>query len=46
MNVRITAEDLARLKQRGERETDGNVSELMRRLLKYAMATMPKGWND
>jgi hypothetical protein len=45
VNVRLAEADVDLLRQRAERETDGNVSELMRRMLKYAATRMPQGWD-
>jgi hypothetical protein len=46
INVRLSEAGVALLRQRAEIETDGNVSELMRRMLKYASIHMPKGWDE
>ena len=32
------------LRKRADEEADGNLSEIMRRMLKYASVYMPKGW--
>lgn len=34
------------LQRRADRDTDGNLSDLIRRLLRYGMENMPKGWPD
>src|SRR5438105_1665570 len=46
VNVRLSEAGVVLLRQRAEQETDGNVSELMRRMLTYASMKMPKGWNE
>lgn len=43
--VRVKEAGHTHLRQRAVTETGGNVSELVRRMLKYATARMPKGWN-
>lgn len=45
-NVRIDPDELVELQRRAAEETGGNVSELMRRMFRYAVTRMPKGWND
>lgn len=42
--VRISDQGYAALKKRAEDESSGNVSELVRRMLKFALTNMPKGW--
>ena len=32
------------MRKRADEEADGNLSEIMRRMLKYAAANMPRGW--
>jgi len=44
VNVRLDPEDLERLQARADRETEGNVSELHRRIVQYGLARMPRGW--
>ncbi len=44
MPLRVSEAGYERLRTRAAVETEGNVSELMRRMLKYALAEMPEGW--
>lgn len=45
VNVRLSETGVEHLRQRAAEETDGNMSELIRRMLKYASANMPKDWD-
>lgn len=42
--IRISWSGHAALQKRADEETAGNVSELVRRMLKFALREMPKGW--
>lgn len=44
ITIRISDAGRELLNQRAQQEADGNVSELARRMLKYATLNMPKGW--
>lgn len=44
LNMLISHEGHRALTERAKRETDGNVSELARRIFKYGLLKMPKGW--
>lgn len=44
LNLLVSREGRRALVERAKTEADGNTSELARRLLKYGMAHMPKGW--
>ena len=46
LNLRVATEDQQRLRERAAKETEGNVSELGRRMITFALAWMPEGWND
>lgn len=43
--VRAKRREYGALVERAETETDGNVSELVRRLMRYGLEHMPKDWN-
>jgi len=45
VNVRLSEADVDLLRERAKQETGGNVSELIRRMLKYSTLKMPKGWD-
>lgn len=34
------------LQRRAQKETGGNLSDLVRRLIKYGMENMPEGWPE
>lgn len=40
----ISKQGYDQLRQRADTEEDGNLSALVRRMLKYASTNMPKGW--
>lgn len=42
--IRVSEDGHRELQRRADEETDGNVSEMVRRLLKYAITRMPRGW--
>lgn len=42
--VRMAGTGADRIQQRAEQEAAGNQSEMIRRLLAYAIARMPEGW--
>lgn len=44
LNLRVSEEEQDRLRERAEAETEGNVSELGRRMIRFASLTMPKDW--
>lgn len=44
LNLLISPEGRRALAERAKGETNGNVSELARRMLKYGMVKMPEGW--
>lgn len=44
VNVRASETGREALQKRAEAETDGNVSEMARRLLAYGLYRMPKDW--
>lgn len=44
--VRVKQAGYEHLVKRAADETGGNVSELVRRILKYGATRMPKGWNE
>jgi hypothetical protein len=45
ITIRLSEVGLERLNQRATEEAAGNQSEMVRRMLKYAMQHMPKGWH-
>lgn len=45
LTLRITTAEHTWLCQRAELETDRNVSELARRMIRYAAQRMPRGWD-
>jgi hypothetical protein len=44
IQVRVSWPGYDLIKTRAVQEADGNLSEMIRRLLKYATITMPKDW--
>ena len=46
IGVRLADAGRDLLERRAIEETDGNMSELVRRILKYGATRMPKGWNE
>jgi hypothetical protein len=42
--VRLDEPDREDLQQRADNEAEGNLSELVRRMVKYSMTRMPRGW--
>lgn len=46
VNARLSEAGVALLRRRAEQETNGNVSELIRRMLKYASVKMPQDWDE
>lgn len=42
--LRLGTDGLAHIHQRAVNETDGNQSEMIRRMLAYATTHMPRGW--
>jgi hypothetical protein len=44
LNTSVSVAGHRKLTERARDETDGNVSELVRRMLKYGMAHMPAGY--
>lgn len=44
LHTRVGASGYALLRRRAADETGGNLSELVRRMLRYAATRMPRGW--
>jgi len=42
--AKVSPGALAVLREQADAECDGNVSELVRRMLKYSLTHTPKGW--
>lgn len=42
--LRLSEDGVIHIEQRADEEADGNFSEMIRRMLAYATARMPKGW--
>lgn len=42
--LRLSAQGIAQIDERAAVEADGSRSEMIRRMLAYAAAHMPKGW--
>ncbi len=42
--IKLSQSGIEHIDQRAEVEADGNRSEMIRRMLAYAAAHMPKGW--
>lgn len=45
VNVRLSETGIDLVKHRAAKEANGNQSEMLRRMLKYAGMHMPEGWN-
>lgn len=46
MTTWVSGQGYDSLQQRADEDANGNLSDLVRRMLRYGMENMPRGWPD